>query len=783
MKKINVHKLLLSFLGSYLLMLVIPLIIGAVLYSVVIGIVKDNTERLNRSVLENTIKIIDFELEKMDEISNRMTFSSTIDTISGSDISERDKRIFYINEAREELSIISENNDLITYMYVYYSNMDLIISNDKVFFDPDKFYSKFFWMEDLSTEAWKDMLSSAERRTSILPSKKAGTGVTEEYGYFRGNLISYLRALPVNLNEKSGTVLHILIDEGKIHQFFGEIINIDENRWIAVMDEDGSIITEEGNEAIGQIFLDNTVDRARDRDQVIYEGEKYFISSASSDYNNWLYVIAVPYSTMMKQVNFVYRLAIILVLLLVVIGLLLAFYQARKKSSPVIGLLGLLSEDSETKYYGDKEVYQYLKGNIEEIKLSNSVLAERISEQQPLLKHDLISRVFEGDIQNNEEIQLLQEYSGIELGSRLYQILIIRIKGYEMVYKENRRELEIKRALVEDEVYSLFGSTSLVHYSKDLELTVLVGLPDYIEGEIPVQNYMAVLSRDYVSKLSEDYGIKVLISYSRPIESLTQVPDARYNAKRAMRYNLFYDEADVVSINDVPDSRSGYSYSSEQEIRLMNLIKSGDREQVVGLLEEVFLHNAKSEYMVPVMLRQLLSDIYGTLVKVSEETHFESDQLSEDIVNLAYALSEEDNYLLLFDRIKEAYAKLADNISNHKAKKISDLCQAITVYIGEHYADPNMSLTEIAEHFDLAEVYLSKFYKEQTGKKLFSEVEALRMTKAASLLMVDHMTVEHIASVSGFNSASVFRRAFKRYYGVSPSQYKKINNEKGKGTV
>ena len=48
----------------------------------------------------------------------------------------------------------------------------------------------------------------------------------------------------------------------------------------------------------------------------------------------------------------------------------------------------------------------------------------------------------------------------------------------------------------------------------------------------------------------------------------------------------------------------------------------------------------------------------------------------------------------------------------------------------------------------------------------------LRMTKAAELLVEQDMSIKEICYAVGFNSENSFYKAFKRTYGITPTQYR-----------
>lgn len=91
-------------------------------------------------------------------------------------------------------------------------------------------------------------------------------------------------------------------------------------------------------------------------------------------------------------------------------------------------------------------------------------------------------------------------------------------------------------------------------------------------------------------------------------------------------------------------------------------------------------------------------------------------------------------------------------------------------FVHQHYKDPQMSLTMAADAIGITEIYLSRLFKQVTGDNFSKYVESLRMKDAAELLKSDAYSINEVAEKVGYNSPQVFRRAYRRYYGVTPSE-------------
>jgi AraC-like DNA-binding protein len=61
----------------------------------------------------------------------------------------------------------------------------------------------------------------------------------------------------------------------------------------------------------------------------------------------------------------------------------------------------------------------------------------------------------------------------------------------------------------------------------------------------------------------------------------------------------------------------------------------------------------------------------------------------------------------------------------------------------------------------------------EAGTSVRAELRAVRMQRAAELLVGSSLSVREVASVVGYRPPAHFSNAFRRRYGVTPSQYRK----------
>jgi AraC-like DNA-binding protein len=83
----------------------------------------------------------------------------------------------------------------------------------------------------------------------------------------------------------------------------------------------------------------------------------------------------------------------------------------------------------------------------------------------------------------------------------------------------------------------------------------------------------------------------------------------------------------------------------------------------------------------------------------------------------------------------------------------------------------------LAEETEIPAHYLSRIINEHHGQNFFDFINSFRIEEFKRRLADPHyknFTLLAIAFDCGFNSKSAFNRFFKKVEGISPSEYKKI---------
>lgn len=99
------------------------------------------------------------------------------------------------------------------------------------------------------------------------------------------------------------------------------------------------------------------------------------------------------------------------------------------------------------------------------------------------------------------------------------------------------------------------------------------------------------------------------------------------------------------------------------------------------------------------------------------------------------------------------------------------------LYIDDHLSE-NLNLEVVSKVAFFSPFHFHRIFKAVTNETLYNYINRRRLEKAASDLIRTQIPVTEIALNYGFNSSAAFTRSFKRYYGLSPSQFRKRSPDK-----
>ena len=120
--------------------------------------------------------------------------------------------------------------------------------------------------------------------------------------------------------------------------------------------------------------------------------------------------------------------------------------------------------------------------------------------------------------------------------------------------------------------------------------------------------------------------------------------------------------------------------------------------------------------------------------------------------------------------------RLWEFISRQRSDSTWRTVEKAKAFISTHYSDPELRVETLCEYLHLSPAYFSTLFKRETGASFTGYVTMVRMEQAAHLLHHTDTKSYLVARQVGYDDPNYFSSVFKKYFGISPTQFRFSGN-------
>lgn len=766
------NRLLKRFLLSYIIILIIPLLISGVVFRKTANVIKNDALEDNLNMLEQTRYIIDQGLKEMNTLSMNISEDPNFEWLLKKQEPIFQTEIFTLHENLQRLHLLySLSSNFIMNYYMIYPNSNAVLTPNSNY-DLAVFYGSIFKDDKVSYEEWKKDTLSIYHNGDIIPSRQV---------FIEGNkrsVITYLNSISVNtyMSSPRGTIMILINREEMLKPLAG--INTEDGGNVYILDASGQIVASKYNVNEADIPRNIFKESQNGYSERKINGKKMLISYTTSETNGWVFVAVTKSDAVLKKVNDIWALVLVSFMLCVLLGLIAAGFMSYKNAKPIKEIISLIMSRTEVQSVGAVDEYNYLQSTFSKLLDNDAALRDKIRRHIPFARAEFINRLLKGEFISLEEINSNMLQVELNIDSRWFNVLIVHIIGYQGYLSiETLKELNALKLILKNTICHM--ETELVEaYAADVDETSVAFLMAYRqEDQEACKVSLRRILEDIEGKLNHQYPMKLSVGCGNFYNNMLDIYYSFIEAK-----NIHENEAagiiEEVDSNDQLEAMNWiYYYPIDMETRLINLVKAGNKEETVKLLEKIYKENFEINKISIDMADNLFNEMRGTAFKIFNQI-CKSDRAH------IYYISTKLKKLKKRETIKESYATIVeilsyicDVVEGEKQNWNSKLKERILRFLEENYIKQELSLSYIASYFNFSDTNFSYYFKEQIGENFSNYLEKIRMERACNLILKGNMSIEEIAAKIGYNSGSSFRRAFKRFTGTLPSEYKKVDKQ------
>lgn len=140
--------------------------------------------------------------------------------------------------------------------------------------------------------------------------------------------------------------------------------------------------------------------------------------------------------------------------------------------------------------------------------------------------------------------------------------------------------------------------------------------------------------------------------------------------------------------------------------------------------------------------------------------YFEPNICTDKVINCYMIIIFSELLRIYKNDTNTRYYKSLDNIN------ISD----IILYLQNNLK--NVTLESTADYFHFNPNYLSSSIKKITGRRFIDVLQEIKLKRACYLLEISNFSVVEISNKIGYSNINFFYKIFKKYFGMTPSEYR-----------
>lgn len=280
------------------------------------------------------------------------------------------------------------------------------------------------------------------------------------------------------------------------------------------------------------------------------------------------------------------------------------------------------------------------------------------------------------------------------------------------------------------------------------------------------------------------------LAVGQSVERLSQIQKSYHTASRAFsqRYLydeniLYYDEMETMEHPGGQAETEDNAYLQKVDVNALNpailqkFLSNGLQEETENFVKDYFYAIGQEpmeslvfrNYVILNVRFSVISFIKGLGCDTNEMESADTEEvLAESVKNMESAIA----------YAKKMISQAIEIRDQNSGNKNRSILRTAVDFIDSHYMDEEISLNTVANVANVSSNHFSALFSQNMGQTFIEYLTTLRMNKAKELLRCTGMRSSEIAGEIGYKDAHYFSYLFKKTQGMTPSDYRKVREDK-----
>jgi len=391
-------------------------------------------------------------------------------------------------------------------------------------------------------------------------------------------------------------------------------------------------------------------------------------------------------------------------------------------------------------------------------------MSSQLHQSLPLLRekflYSLVCTSYRKGQENKKRIANLE----IPLYSKQYLVGIIEA-DFEKVADE---DMEIFLFALKNICMDTVGSKHCV-LDDGQRIVIVFNLDRYGEGSHTV-------IYDTMEVILKAIGIAIKIPAAGALGSRADDIDNLYQSYReagaALEYRYLLGYNRIYDIKDIEHMGKVFLYPTNEIKQLLYSMKFLGRKELRASMERIENACIVNKSLSVSNIKMIYFEILNGILKELSAARVPKKGLWQQGIDLYRQMDMQTTIRQFSSKILEFACAVSRTLQTAQSSSSQELICRAEDYMEQQYMNPELSQSMVASQIGISTGYLSGLFKKESGRNFIEALTEIRMCHAMELMKRTDKKNYQIAAETGFSNPHYFSISFKKYSGMSPSEFR-----------
>lgn len=673
-----------------------------------------------------------------------------------------------IKEVERLLNEIVYGDDNIYSIYLYLDGGDYVITSKNGIMHLD-YFRDTNWLDKYEIGLYGKLGKwEARKAPYTLNLQLDNTGETD--------VVTYVYPLSSITTSARGVIV-VNLYEYKFADLINSSALDDSSNYSFIIDKDGYVISHGDKDYfmknISALTIIDRILKSNEQEGCMIEednGDKNLYVYAKEPQKKWVYIRHHSLNAMMQKVNNIKKVSTLWLVLITGFALLLSFIISVWISKPLKKLVNHLKNIDDLSFENKKNEIELLTTAFQQMDTQRKKLYSILEKSQDKAEELFLNDLLRGN---------LDKYKDEELNKSVFPyanftVAIIDIDNKEsFVNKYTSEQRYYYKTWILNKCRDKLGQFFVVKGLVYMEYSIALIMN--FDAYHPTKTLITIKSilEEVLDETEKELNLSFSAGIGRCYGGYSGIKASATEAITAYRHKLLVGNRSIILWDKSMTQGSTYFYPYDKEKHIINCLYAKKAEDAKFAVKALIDEIRNMENISYDNIMQIFNQLVGVTIRYLVKNNINISQIFDNVYVVSHQISNLDTLDDVENYLMDFYQKIIDYIIKTEKEEGDNHLDRILSYINENY-HREIDFKEMAKEIGISYSYMRKIVKQETGKSLLDLINNARIEKAKVLLRETSMYIKEIAEDVGYNNVQSFTRFFKKYEGITPSEFREI---------